>query len=74
MNAKLAATSGENFSMLEIFPVVFSIGRIIFEKKTSRVAIIIDEKIIVSSDLNRYPINIPIAINAEIAPTPIINS
>lgn len=65
LNAKLERTNGLNLKMVINPEEIFSSGKITFEKNISSAAIIMEEKIMVSSLLNRYPINIPMAMKTE---------
>ena len=64
-NAKLETTIGLNTAKRINSEDIFSSGKIILEKNMNNVEIIIDENIIASSDLNKYPMNIPMKINTE---------
>lgn len=58
-NASSEITNGLNIAKsLNLFEIV-SIGKIVFEKNIKTDAVKTAAKIVVSSDLNKYPMNIP---------------
>ena len=64
-NAIWEITSGLNKEYFKNPEAVFSKGKIVLEKNIKIAPTIIEEKITLSSFLNKYPINIPIKINVD---------